>query len=202
MKKNTTIWLTMLLLFGVLGACSSTREADNVVEDELSDFRSWVNTVTANIADKTEDDWKQAKQDFRSRTEELDQIEDNFTAEVKEEYKQLKQEFNDADEMYKRTHQERIVSEWERNLLGRWADLASINENNVRDAYITFMENVRAQNENWTDEEWEMAKIVLENLNERKSQITGNIPTDTEVKIKALQMEFRTLETAADANDN
>ncbi|WP_460879463.1 hypothetical protein [Pontibacter rugosus] len=43
---------------------------------------------------------------------------------------------------------------------------------------------------------------MLEQLNARKSNISGNISTEAEVKIKALQMEFTTLETAADATDN
>ncbi|WP_439883125.1 hypothetical protein ACSX1A_08120 [Pontibacter sp. MBLB2868] len=202
MEKKISLWISMLLFLAVLGACSGTKETETGVGDELNDFRSWVNTTTANIADKTEEDWKQAKQDFSRHTSELDQKQENFTDEVKQEYQQLKNKFTDADEMYMRSHQDSMMSEWERNLLGNWADLSTINETNVREAYITFMENVRAQKSNWTDKDWEKAKMVMEKLNQRKSEITGNIPTDTEVKIKALQMEFRTLETAADVGDN
>ncbi|WP_161891092.1 hypothetical protein [Pontibacter russatus] len=46
-----------------------------------------------------------------------------------------------------------------------------------------------------------MAKMVLERLNKRKDAISADIDTDSEVKIKALQMEFLTLETAADISD-
>lgn len=204
MKKNISIWLSMLLCLALLGACTSTKETEteNAVEDELSDFRNWVSTTTSNLADKTEEDWKQAKQDFSRRTSELDQKQESFTDEVKEEYMQLKQDFTDADEEYMRTHHDHMAMEWEKKLLGQYADKSTINENNVREAYITFLENVRANKDNWTDKDWEMAKMVMENLNQRKAELTGNIPTDTEVKIKALQMEFRTLETASDVGDN
>ena len=181
-----------------MSSCTTTREQE--VEDELGDFRTWVSQQTSQLANRTEDDWKQAKQDFQMRTQELDQKQDQFTDELKEEYKQLKQQFNDADVAYERTRGDARMAEWERNLLGRWADYASIDAANVRDAYITFMENVRVKKENWTDADWEMAKMVLQKLNDRKSEITGNIDTDTEVKIKALQMEFRTLEAAADVS--
>lgn len=172
------------------------------MEDELSDFRAWVSSTTSNIAERTEEDWQRAKDDFRMRTQELDQKQEHFTDELKQDYQQLKQEFRQADERYEQSRQQRSVEEWERSLLGRWADMATINETNVREAYITFMENVREKRSGWSNEDWEMAKRVLESLNERKSQITGDIPTDDEVKIKALQMEFRTLETAADVGGN
>ncbi len=86
-------------------------------------------------------------------------------------------------------------------LLGQWADMDTLNAANIREAYITFMENVRAQKSEWADADWEMAKMVLERLNKRKDAISADIDTDSEVKIKALQMEFLTLETAADISD-
>lgn len=198
MKRELKLYAILMLFFStvVASGCTTTREQE--MEDELGEFRTWVSQQTSQVANRTEDDWQQAKQDFSMRTQELDQKEDEWSAELKEEYKQLKEEFTRADESYERVRNEARKSEWERNLLGRWADMATINEANVREAYTTFLENVRAQKENWTNADWDMAKMVMEELNNRKSQITGNIDTETEVKIKALQMEFRTLETAAD----
>ncbi|MFD2998814.1 hypothetical protein ACFS7Z_00455 [Pontibacter toksunensis] len=198
MKREFKLYsmLTLFICLMAFSSCTTTREQE--IEDELGEFRTWVSKETSQLANKTEEDWKTAKEDFRMRTQELDQKEDQFTEELKAEYQQLKQEFTEADESYEEVRMQARKSEWERNLLGRWADKATINAANVREAYITFMDNVRAKNENWTDADWDMAKLVLEELNERKSEIEGNIDTDTEVKIKALQMEFRTLETAAD----
>ncbi|SFH12357.1 hypothetical protein SAMN05421739_10631 [Pontibacter chinhatensis] len=179
----------------VLGSCTATREQQ--VEDDLGDFRAWVNDFTASVADRTEEDWKRAREDFSKRTQELDRKQENFSDELKQDYQNLKQEFQDADEKYKRSHSAGEMEEWEQNLLGEWAT-TTLNETNVEAAYEAFMERVRVEKENWTNEDWEMAKRVLERLNERKDAISGNIPTGSEVKIKALQMEFRTLETAAD----
>ena len=179
----------------MLSSCSATREQQ--VEDDLGDFRAWVNDFTASVADRTEEDWKRAREDFSKRTQELDRKQENFSDELKRDYQNLKQEFQDADEEYKRSHSAGATEEWEQNLLGDWAT-ATLNETNVEAAYETFMGRVREQKENWTDEDWEMAKHVLNQLNERKKAISGNISTEAEVKIKALQMEFHTLETAAD----
>ncbi|OKL41328.1 hypothetical protein A3841_09675 [Pontibacter flavimaris] len=191
----TPLLFTTCLLM-VMSSCSATKEQQ--VEDDLGDFRAWVSNATSNAADRTEEDWKRAREDFKIRTEELDRKQENFSSELQQDYQSLKQEFQDADEEYQRSLTGEGLAEWEQSLLGQWADADSIDENNVREVYITFMENVRAQKENWTNEDWEMAKQVLDKLNERKNEISGNIPTDSEVKIKALQMEFHTLETAAD----
>ena len=198
MKREFKLYsmLTLFISLLAISSCTTTREQE--IEDELGEFRTWVSQQTSQLANRTEEDWKRSKEDFRMRTQELDQKEDEFSEELKAEYQQLKQEFTKADESYEGVRMEARKSEWERNLLGRWADMATINAQNVREAYITFMENVRAKKENWTNADWDMAKMVMQELNERKSEIDGNIDTDTEVKIKALQMEFRTLETAAD----
>lgn len=197
MKSTFQIFATILLSISLfMSSCSATKEQQ--VEDDLADFRAWVNNATSSAAERTEEDWKRAREDFKMRTQELDRKQENFSDELKQDYQDLKAEFQKADEEYQQRMTQEDLTEWEQTLLGPWANLDSVNETNVRDAYITFMENVRANKQNWDNDDWEMAKRVLERLNERKDNISGNIETDAEVKIKALQMEFRTLETAAD----
>lgn len=191
--------ISLLVSLISLGSCTTTRETE--VEDELSEFRNWVSRETSQLASRTEEDWEQAKQDFKVRTRELDQKQEQFSEELQEEYQQLKQEFIEADESYASVRQEALMAEWGGKLLGQWADMDTLNAANIREAYITFMENVRAQKSQWTDADWAMAKMVLEQLNKRKEEISADIDTDSEVKIKALQMEFLTLETAADITD-
>lgn len=201
MKKGfiRAFMISLLVSLISLGSCTTTRETE--VEDELSEFRNWVSRETSQLASRTEEDWEQAKQDFEARTQELDQKQEQFSEELQEEYQQLKQEFIEADESYASVRQEALMAEWGGKLLGQWADMDTLNAANIREAYITFMENVRAQKSQWTDADWAMAKMVLEQLNKRKEEISADIDTDSEVKIKALQMEFLTLETAADITD-
>lgn len=198
--KNSSIYLIIFLCLSVLAGCSASREAE--VEDELSDFRNWVSQTTANIADRTEEDWEKAKADFETRTQELDQKQENFSEELKQDYENLKEEFRNADEEYERNLRAARLAEWEQKLLGTYADKATITQENVRQVYITFLENVRNQHGTWTDADWEMAKMVMTSLNERKDEIDDGLNTDDEVKIKALQMEFRALETAGDLGGN
>lgn len=201
MEKKLYYLLTLLCLLS-WGLSSCTVSRDREVEDEISDFRSWVNDQAATIADRTEQDWKRAKEDFRVRTQELDQRQDNFSAELKQDYQQLKEDFNNLEEERAKRRKALKLAEWEANLLGSYADRTTITGENLKQVYVQFMENVRSRENNWTDEDWEMAKMVLERLNERKEEVDDNISTEDEVSIKALQMEFRTLETANDTGVN
>lgn len=89
----------------------------------------------------------------------------------------------------------------QRELLGEHADINALTAANMRQAYITFMENVREQKSNWGDEDWQNAKNLLEKLNAHKETVEKDLKTDDKGKIKMLQAEFRTLETAGDVKD-
>lgn len=200
--KYVTLYLFGLFFCAatLLSSCSASKEAE--VEDELGDFRNWITQTTANISAQTEEDWKRAKDDFATRTQELDQKQEGFSEELKQEYQQLKDEFNNADKKYEESRRAARLAEWEQKLLGTYADKTTITRENVRQVYITFMENVRSLRSTWTDEDWEMAKMVMKSLNDRKDEVDEDLPTDDEVKIKALQMEFTTLETGGDMGVN
>jgi hypothetical protein len=197
MGKVTIKMFVLFLVLGIgLSACSASREQE--VENDISSFRTWVNEQAASLENKTEEDWKQAKEDFKIRTADLDQREDQFSAEVKEEYKQIKSDFSDLDEKRIQIRRDAQATAWDTKLLGKYADWSTITTGNVKDVYINFMENVRSMRSMWTNEDWEMAKEVLNRLNDRKEIVDDELSTEDEVKIKALQMEFRTLETAND----
>ncbi|WP_299756430.1 hypothetical protein [uncultured Pontibacter sp.] len=89
----------------------------------------------------------------------------------------------------------------QQELLGEFANMSAISAANTRQAYITFMENVRAKKDNWADQDWQNAKNVLERLNAHKETVEKELGTDDKGKIKLLQAEFRSLETKADIKD-
>ncbi|MBD1397629.1 hypothetical protein H9Q13_10660 [Pontibacter sp. JH31] len=196
--KQASLKLHVIVFFLsiVVISCTTTREQE--VEGEVNEFRSWVNSQTSQLAERTEEDWKQTKKDFRKRTEELDRKQDKFSEKMKSDYQQVKEDFK-AREREREMLAERKArtAEWERDLLGQYAERSAVNTGNIRQAYLTFMQNVRARHGTWGDQDWEMAKTVLEELNQRKEALQ-DLPDEDEVKIKALQMEFIALETGED----
>jgi hypothetical protein len=194
-------FLLLVLLGYSFSGCTATREQE--VEGDLNEFRSWVSTQTSNVAERTEEDWQRTKADFQRRTAELDQKQGKFSDKLRADYEELKAEFKKRDEERGKMAERRSeLSKWEQDLLGTYAEPSSINAGNVQQAYVTFMDNVRSSHEVWDNEDWEMAKMVLEELNKRKEALDEEIPTEDEVKIKALQMEFTALETGDDVDGN
>lgn len=191
--KCLPLSLPVLVLFLCLfmSACTATREQE--IEGDVNEFRSWVNAQTNKLEERTEDDWKNTKADFRRRTEELDRKQERFSERLKADYQQIKEDFKARErERDRLSNRSERLSQWERDLLGQYANGAAISAGNIQLAYSTFMENVRARHKAWSSEDWEMAEEVLEELNQRKESFEG-MADEAEVRIKAMQMEFAAL---------
>ncbi|WP_114781530.1 hypothetical protein [Botryobacter ruber] len=192
MEKAANILLVLVLTAGFLfTSCSVSREQE--VEHDFNNFREWVDTKATQLGNLTEEDWKKAKEDFQVRTRALDRRQDQFTDRIKEEYKQLKNRFGELDAEY---NEQRAVANWRRELLGEYANLSKINSANVVAAYTRFMESVRERHKDWSEQVWDLTDEVFEQLNTRKEALNGAVATEDDVKIKALQMEYSTLEAA------
>src|SRR5690606_16915994 len=88
--------------------------------------------------------------------------------------------------------QEKLTS-WRSGLLGNFTDLKQINNQNIREAYLTFMGSVRAKRTSWRQDDWDYTDHVHGELNDRKREIENTISTADAVKIKTLQAEYLTL---------
>jgi chromosome segregation ATPase len=186
----------VLFLCVVMGSCTATREQE--IEGDVNEFRSWVNSQTNKLEERTEEDWKNTKADFRRRTEELDQKQERFSARLRADYQQIKEDFRTRErERDSLSNRQARLSQWERDLLGQYANGASISAGNIQLAYSTFIDNVRARYKTWDNEDWEMAELVLEELNQRKEAFEG-MADEAEVRIKAMQMEFVALRSGVD----
>lgn len=189
--SNVRFGVFVLFFLIILGSCTATREQE--IEGDVNEFRSWVNTQTNKLEERTEDDWKRTKEDFRRRTEELDRKQDRFSERVRADYQQIKEDFKARErERDNVAGKQARLDKWERDLLGQYANGTSMSANNVEEAYKNFMSNVRARHKSWDQDEWEMAHLVLEELNQRKAAF-DELPDEAEVRIKAMQMEFVTM---------
>jgi hypothetical protein len=182
----------VLFLSVLVSACTATREQE--VEGDVNEFRSWVNAQTTQLAERTEEDWKSTKADFRRRTEELDRKQDRFSDRIKSDYQQIKADFK-AREL----ERDRL-SERQRELLGEFAPRSAVTSVNVKRAYVTFMDNVRDRHVHWEQDDWEMADMVLNELDKRKASF-DELADEDEVQIKALKMEFEALKAGVETEE-
>ncbi len=89
----------------------------------------------------------------------------------------------------------------EQTLLGEYAEINALTATNLRQAYITLLENVRAQQNTWTDADWNKVHAVINKLDARKNALNKQLGADDKAKIKLLQGELRALETKGDVKD-
>ena len=93
------------------------------------------------------------------------------------------------------------VKQWQKELLGEYADVNKLTAENLRQAYITLLESARSKQSNWSDQEWKKVQAVINQLDARKNAVEEQLGADDKAKIKLLQGELRALETKGDIKD-
>lgn len=89
----------------------------------------------------------------------------------------------------------------EQDLLGEYRNLSQVTAGNLRDAYVHFLQQVRARQGVWTMEDWDYADAIYKRLNDREKALHDDIILRHATKIKALQAEYVALENKADVQD-
>lgn len=79
--------------------------------------------------------------------------------------------------------------------------ISAITPDKMLQAYTTFVSKVKAKNKTWTASDWNNADAIMEKLNYRRNLLEHKIATSELIKIKALQIQYRTLETGQDAKE-
>lgn len=97
--------------------------------------------------------------------------------------------------------QNKGIKEFEKELLGPYAEINKISATDLRQAYIMLLQSVRDRHENWTNAEWNKAQAIINKLDARKNAVSKRLGTDDKAKIKLLQGELRALETKKDLKD-
>jgi protein-arginine kinase len=86
-------------------------------------------------------------------------------------------------------------------LLEPYQKIQSIKALQMKDAYLTFMQNAREKRRDWGPEEWVYAEEVMARLNTRRDQLDAQIPTKDHIRIQTLKTEFGTLKAGRNAKE-
>ncbi|MBC5993732.1 hypothetical protein [Pontibacter cellulosilyticus] len=89
----------------------------------------------------------------------------------------------------------------EKELLGPYHDIKSLTTGNIAHAYLTFIENVRARQGTWSEDDWIQAKAVLRKLDSRTNSMNRMLKVADRSHIRAAQSEFRGMEARMAAKD-
>ncbi|RDV16235.1 hypothetical protein DXT99_06075 [Pontibacter diazotrophicus] len=225
--KPTLRYTAILCLSFALWSCESRREVEtteeitvdtaesedtarviktgNTAEDELEEFRAWLNRQTERGDTAIRSEWPQVREELRERNTRLEQKFDSLSEQSKEEFKTLQSRYERWEDRQERRQQQPLdpakVNQWQDQLLDEYDNLNNIQPENIREAYLTFMGEVRAKRRNWSQDDWDYVDYVYSQLNQRRRQLEGQLRTSDRLKIRTLQAEYLALEGSADTMD-
>ncbi|MER2997733.1 hypothetical protein [Pontibacter populi] len=223
-KQNKTMnWLAAILFSAGLFACEQTRTVEEgdatdrdrdttivattgeTTEDKLEKLRSWMNEKADRTDTAIRENWPETKEELRRMNEDIERNFDSLSTESKEEYRRLKQRYETWEARQERRQSQpldpALVKTWEQKLLRDYQNISTIGPSSIREAYLTFMSEVRIKKRSWTPGDWDYVDHVYSKLNERRGQIEGQISTSDKLKIRTLQAEYLALEGAADTRN-
>ncbi|WP_299759314.1 DUF6565 domain-containing protein [uncultured Pontibacter sp.] len=227
-KAGYTLEFTFLLCFAaLLWGCDGQREVEGneeivvdttedrdtatvvrsgeSAEQELEEFRSWLNRQADKGDTAIRREWPQVKEELRRRNAQLERNVDSLSEKSKAEYRDLQDRYRQWEERQERRMQQPLeakqVTQWQEQLLREYDDLAQLQPTQLREAYLTFLGTVRTKRNNWSQDDWDYVDHVYGQLNQRRRQLESQISTSDKIKIRTLQAEYLTLEGAADTRD-
>ncbi|MCR5887427.1 hypothetical protein LRS06_06455 [Hymenobacter sp. J193] len=86
-------------------------------------------------------------------------------------------------------------------LLGTYAAIDQLTVTTIEPAYTQLLRQTRTLRRQWTQRDWDYASAIYKQLNERLKAIRLDLPARSELRIRALQAEFVTMETSRDVKD-
>jgi hypothetical protein len=163
-------------------------ETTEVTAEERQTIRNEYQQLSDRVERKTDRLSEEAQQEFQQLSARFDQWENSLTV---REGEQARPEKRNGEMVLDQRQQE----EWKNRLLGEdFRKMDELSSEQMKEAYQTFIQNVRDQQENWGEQDWAYAEYVLEQLNERRENV--NVPAVDWTRIQAWIAEFNVLQTA------
>lgn len=174
-------------------------------EQELNEFREWLNRQADKGDTAIRKEWPQMKEDLRQKNAELERNFDSLSAKSKQEYRELQQRYKNWEARQERRQQQPLdrdkITQWQEQLLREHSNISAISATQMREAYLTFIGTVRTKRRSWTQDDWDYVDYVYSELNQRRRQLEGNLRVADNLKIRSLQAEYLALEGSADTKD-
>ncbi|QHL87136.1 hypothetical protein GU926_06705 [Nibribacter ruber] len=168
---------------------------ESAVEQDLRQLKDWMRLQNDKVATTTRAEWPSIKSDFARHSDKIESGFQSLSEESKRDFLDLKATFQ---EMENRPAYDEIplqaeeVRRREKELLGKFSNVQTIKAVQMREAYIVFLQSVRAKRQTWIPRDWDYAEYILQNLGKRKATVESQLTTLDEIKIRSLIGEFYT----------
>ncbi len=195
-------WALTLVLASITFMAQAQTQSQ--LEKDLADLRAWMRNK-ANQGDSiTRAEWPNIKREFNIKTQNLEQGSSKLSQQSKEEYSSIKTRYRSweqqNEERYGQPLNREEAARWEKELTGT-NNIMHLKANQMRPAFVQFLEAVRGQRSRWSLRDWDYAEHVYLQLSDRKQQVLQQMNNSDKMKVAALQVEFNTLRKSRDAKD-
>jgi hypothetical protein len=198
--------MRLVLLSGVLCLLTNFGYAQqSKAERDLAELRSWVNSKLDKAEAATRDERSQLREQFSRLSADVEKGATTLSEKSKQEYKDLRSRYNQWDARQQELSSLYIdrteLSRWQAELLGPYQKVQAVKAPQMRDAYQTFIQNVREKRRAWEPEDWVYAEEVLGRLNDRRDKVDASLSTRDQIKIQTVKTEFGTLKAGRNAKE-
>ena len=191
MKNYLKAFLIAMTAFGII-SCTQQQKSDKAYDE----YREYV-IEHQNNADKYFDrQWSEIEQEYNEKKNQAEAKMDSWNDQMKAEYETTKANWEAFREKHTAEWQKREQETADNVLMsslfpaGINADLANVTSANVVEVYKHFVNNVEAQKDNLTKEQWTKVENMWDRLDDRKDQIEKEVKAGEEMALAEQKLKY------------
>lgn len=219
--RNLNLTMTICAI-GSLSMISCEDPNESRAENEFNEYRDYVEAESGAFDNSDDWEWDEYDNNWReydsAYQEHATGVEENLeylSEENKAEYDRMQGEYENRRSMYEQRSAEEDNNIDENSISGRMyvavdivdpnpdnVEFSKVTAENLRETYKNFVDYIESNKGEMTDEDWENAEIIWEALNLRKNEVEKDIPTEDNVAIGTLKVEYGALKSSYGLTDN
>ncbi|MGI8893673.1 MAG: hypothetical protein ACR2GN_09475 [Bacteroidia bacterium] len=190
----------VVLLSGVsLVSCDDRREYDQ----PLNDYEAYVDKTSNDTGEWTEQRWNETEAEYRERRAAVELHVDKMDEPSRTRYQEADRKYEDLKRQY---DEQRAQSQQQSgSVTNLYATVGSAGSNdlqlnsvtaeNLLASYRGFVDQVEANKDNYSVEDWKEIEIIWDALNRRKNEVEPNLASEDNMKIAELKIKYGWVKT-------
>ena len=192
--------LAVALLF--TGASLVSCDDRNEYEQPLNDYEAYVDRTANDTEEWTEERWNETEAEYREKRAAVEQHAEAMDDEARARYQEADRKF---DERKRRYEEQRAQNMQSGNLNNLYASvgasgssdlqLSNVTAENLLQNYQQFVDQVEANKESYSSEDWKEIELIWDALNRRKNEVEPNLASEDNMKIAELKVKYGWIKT-------
>ena len=181
----------------ILSSCNNQQN-----KQQLDDFKSYVQQHRDSAEFYTDQSWASLDSGFNARKEKLDKDYEKMNDSMKAEYDRTVSDWTRYQTEYTRRADDKrrmsLTDSLRKSLAmqGVRPDFSDVTPDNIVDTYTYFVNTVRTNKDNYTQEQWTVINVSYKSLNGRRREIEKDLHKGDEGKIIKLQLDYTGIKAA------